>query len=388
MTGKAVMAYWSRAEEMKNDAAIQFSIEAAANATYSPMQKKLLDYASKGPEKLRSLATSSVSDPRVISLPGTQEFLEPLLEQLNRGAADKDRRKVLVSPLIRLFSRAAWNVPKTEEQQRSLFHLLRPKLDDAGSETNWYLADQLGSVLAENPDLHTPYLLKNVPSKYSGPLEEMYWLRSVPWMLTRDTPVPEVGASGGADAPLRKRAEDLYVRQLTASDERLRKAALAMASDEVIRRNDRIAKVLRESKPEYFEEPAEDVKTMNPEWRRNYEYFRNYVVPELNHANREDEQACLSCHGVKGRVPSMELAPADRVGYLNAKAVWSNYQTLLERVDGADVEKSKLLRKPLNIQTGTEDGHQGGRRYAPGDRGYEILRQWVMDAARLKRGEK
>ena len=50
-----------------------------------------------------------------------------------------------------------------------------------------------------------------------------------------------------------------------------------------------------------------------------------------------------------------------------------------------DVEASKLLRKPLNIQTGQEDGHQGGRRYNPMDRGYEVLKRWVMDAAALKR---
>jgi hypothetical protein len=57
---------------------------------------------------------------------------------------------------------------------------------------------------------------------------------------------------------------------------------------------------------------------------------------------------------------------------------------LLERIDRRNVESSKLLRKPLNIQTGQEDGHQGGMRYKPDDRGYEILKRWVLDAARLQ----
>jgi len=29
-------------------------------------------------------------------------------------------------------------------------------------------------------------------------------------------------------------------------------------------------------------------------------------------------------------------------------------------VNESEVENSKLLRKPLNVQTGKEDGHQGG----------------------------
>jgi hypothetical protein len=72
---------------------------------------------------------------------------------------------------------------------------------------------------------------------------------------------------------------------------------------------------------------------------------------------------------------------------MSAKAVYNNYQALLERVNEHDVEQSKLLRKPLNVQSGKEDGHQGGRRYNPNDRGYEIIRRWVLDAARLKKAE-
>jgi hypothetical protein len=81
----------------------------------------------------------------------------------------------------------------------------------------------------------------------------------------------------------------------------------------------------------------------------------------------------------------MQLMPADNNGYLSPKATYANYVTLLERVNESNVEQSKILRKPLNVQSGEEDGHQGGRRYNPGDRAYEILRRWVLDAAALKR---
>lgn len=80
----------------------------------------------------------------------------------------------------------------------------------------------------------------------------------------------------------------------------------------------------------------------------------------------------------------MELAGADNAGFMNKQALWKNYRILLERVNETSVETSKLLRKPLNVQSGKEDGHQGGVRFNPNDRGYEILRRWVLDAAKRK----
>ena len=138
----------------------------------------------------------------------------------------------------------------------------------------------------------------------------------------------------------------------------------------------------------YVEGDVPEVSAMSAEWRANFDYFRNWVAPELSKTNREDELACFGCHGVAGRVPSMGLMPPDGNGYLSAKATYSDYVTLLERVNEHDVEQSKLLRKPLNVQSGKEDGHQGGRRFNPGDRGYEILRRWVLDAAALKGANK
>ena len=93
----------------------------------------------------------------------------------------------------------------------------------------------------------------------------------------------------------------------------------------------------------------------------------------------------MSCHGVAGRVPSLELAAADDRGYVKAADLYSNYRKLVERVNEANVEQSKLLRKPLNVQTGQEDGHQGGKRFNPTDRPYQILRRWALDVAVLKK---
>lgn len=402
--GKAILPFWKQAEDSNDANGLKLAIEASANVTYEPLQKKVLDYSSNGPENLRTLASTSLADPRVISLPATQEFLEPLAAQIQRGVQEEERRTELVGPLVKLFSRARWDIPKTEEQQRIFYNLLVPSFppDRGKLEENrrdllqmekdppdWYLARSIGQIIHTNPDLQNPALLAKFPTTFVTPMDEMLWLPSVRWLLTYNTPIPEVRPEPMKDdpvKPLRDRALDLYLKQLEDEkvDRRLRNAALALAADRRVHTNPRIRPVLAKVRPAYVEDDPEEVVKMNPAWRANYEYFKNWVSPELTKANREDEFSCLGCHGVAGRVPSMELSPADTGGYLDAKATYHNYVALLDRVNESDVETSKFLRKPLNVQSGKEDGHQGGRRYNPGDRGYEIIRRWVLDAAALK----
>jgi hypothetical protein len=409
MVGKALLPYWQSAEDNKDEAGIRLAIEASANATWEPLQKKVLAYSSSGPENLRTLAATSLSDPRIISLPGTQEFLEPLAAQIQRGAQEPERRAELVGSLIKLFSRARWDMPKTEEQQRIFYSLLVPsfapergKLEENTRELlqmekdppDWYLARSIGQVIHVNPDLQTRALLARFPQTFATPMDEMLWLPSIKWLLTHETPIPEVHGKKDAApdqiAELRDRAVSLYLRELTEekTDRRLRTAALSLAADTHVNTHPRIRPVLQKVKPEYVEADVPEVAAMSNAWKENFEYFRKWVAPEFTKSNREDEFACLGCHGVAGRVPSMPLMPADANGYLSAKAVYGNYVTLLERVNENDVEQSKILRKPLNVQSGKEDGHQGGRRFNPGDRGYEILRRWVLDAAVLKQARK
>jgi hypothetical protein len=404
MIGKALDIYWKRAEQSKDQTQLRLMVEAAANVAHKPIQDKLLEYSTNGPENLRTLASTSIADPRVVTLPGTQEFLEPLVEQVQRGAVEPERRQELVSPLLRLFTRARWNLPKTEEQQRIFYSLLLPKFapERANLEENkriplqmekdsadWYLARSLGPVVHSNSDLHTDALLAQMPEEFKTPMDEMFWLPSIKWLLTYGTPVPDVnGSAATADRyqPYRDRAVKLYLKQLSATDPRLRNTATALAADVTVRKRPEIAAALKTARPEFIEDDVAEVKALSPAWRKNFAYFREWVVPELLRPNREDEMACLSCHGVAGRVPSMEMTPANNAGFMNAKSVHANYRILLERVNENDVEASKLLRKPLNVQSGKEDGHQGGRRYNPNDRSYEILRRWVLDAASLKRG--
>jgi len=216
--------------------------------------------------------------------------------------------------------------------------------------------------------------------------------------------VPDVGQSTAADttSELHRFALELIVRNLEPSaDRRARTVAVSMLhqpalyrAPEVIAAASRIdAGRFGRLFPEAFErdlaeaierdevEPKLELTQLR---RRNFAYFRDFVVPELGRENRADGDSCFSCHG-GGKVPSMSLeAPDRRSRYLSPKDTWTNYRTLLARIDKADPTASKVLRKPLNIQTGKEDGHQGGLRYKPGDRGYEILRRWVLDAAQLQ----
>lgn len=401
--GKAVYAYWQQAESSKDEVRLKLSLEAAANIVYDPLQKKLLDYASNGPEGLRTLASTSIADPRLISLPGTQEFLEPLMEQFHRGANEPERRAELVGPLVKLFQRARWNLPKTEEQQKIFYKILLPtwapergKLPEntkaleqmEKAPTDWYVAEQIAAIIHNNPDLQTPMLLTYYPNQWTTPMQERLWVQGAKWLLRFGQEVPEVNMpqSMPADvAPIREKAVDLVIKAVEGgSDRRVRSAAVDLAADPIVRKHPKLAPVLAKAAPRYFEAEPAEVAKLSPEWKKNWEYFRDWVAPEMTKPNREDQQSCLGCHGVAGRVPSMELKPADNLGYVKMSDLAENYRILLDRIDESKVEGSKILRKPLNVQSGKEDGHQGGRRFNPNDQAYKILEVWVRDAARLK----
>jgi hypothetical protein len=403
MMGKAVLAFWNRSEQQKDPMRLKLAIEASANIIHDPLQKKLLDYASTGPENLRTLASTSLADPRLISLPGTQEFVEPLLEQFHRGANEPERRAELVGPIVKLFQRARWNLPKTEEQQRIFYKLMLPtwpaergKLEENTRQllqmekdpVDWYVSQQIASIIHNNPDLQTPMLLAYYPKSFDTPMQERLWVPAVKWMLRFGQEVPAIGAEQQLPkefATVRDQSIDLFLKALeNKSDGRTRRAALSLAGDPIVRRHPKIAPVLSKASPQYFEKEPEDITRLSPDWQKNWAYFRDWVAPEMTKPNREDQMSCLGCHGVAGRVPSMELANADDLGYVKMQGLVSNYRALLERINENTVDQSKILRKPLNVQSGKEDGHQGGRRFNPNDQAYKILEVWVRDAARLK----
>ena len=123
------------------------------------------------------------------------------------------------------------------------------------------------------------------------------------------------------------------------------------------------------------------------EWISDIIHFRDYVFTEMTRIDSRDNRACISCHGVPGRVPTLYLEAPDAAGYIPPEALLSNYRRMQQRVDLHDVEQSKFLRKPLNIQSGDEDGHQGGVRYEADDPGYGVIREWVLKQADLQRGD-
>jgi hypothetical protein len=130
-----------------------------------------------------------------------------------------------------------------------------------------------------------------------------------------------------------------------------------------------------------------DIRPLEPtkEWIGDILHFRDYAFAEMTKINETDNRACISCHGVPGRVPTLYLAPPDAAGYIAPDDLLANYRRMQQRVDLADVEKSKFLLKPLNIQTGEDDGHQGGVRYERNDPGYQIIRDWVLGQEKLQK---
>ena len=116
-------------------------------------------------------------------------------------------------------------------------------------------------------------------------------------------------------------------------------------------------------------------------------HFRDYVFAEMTRIQAKDSKACISCHGVPGRVPTLYLEPPDAAGYIPPDKLLENYRKMQQRVNLRELERSKFLRKPLNIQTGEEDGHQGGQRFEAEDIGYQVIRRWVLKQAELQRSE-
>jgi hypothetical protein len=444
MMGKATLRLWNRTGE-SDISQLRLVMEGAANVAYQPLQDRIIDYSTHGPEELRTLAAAAVSDPSAVTLPAVQEKVEPLVEQIHRGALDYDRRQTLAAPVLRLFSRARWAVPKTTEQRELLYRLLIPKhskepsaaelkkiIDAAEAavrpmglpDADWYIADRMGAMLASNNDLHTDVLLRFIPGATKNPLTGHFWLPSVAWVTSYGDGIPEVDSPGQQNgqpsspeiAAARARAIELYIRILRPDTPVMsRNIAFRMANITAIRQNPAVQEALRKlleterseaarnalrssDQQTWMADLQEAVKKeplatglkdaqgqpqLTPRFIASFRYFSDYVAPELNRNQRMDEMSCMKCHAVAGRVPSMELAGPDGNGYWSAPKMLKNYLILQQRVNVADIETSKLLRKPLNVQTGKEDGHQGGRRYLPAERGYQIIRRWVLDQPRV-----
>ena len=423
------------------------TLEGAANIPHEMLQNKLVDYALNGPEQLRRLAASSISDPRLVRLPAVAEQLEPMHRQLLRGAAEPPRRKDLSDPILKMFGSVSWILPESSQQRKEILSYLIPVLSSWRSEQDlndltdavakqeaeqetaaaWYLAQGMGTVIQSNPDLHFEEMAESFPETLDNDAIANFWIRNVPWILTLDRALPEVKVDPNAVPPadpyeaLRTRAVQSFLFQLEpdAFSEN-RQIAVDLANKTELRRNPEILtaleklltfekdekvleginKVLSQQRGEFesqlaeavasgpnFQFPAEEDGTakLPDDFVADITYFRDYVVPEMTKVLRGDERSCMICHGEPGRVPSMELHAPDRVGFLPVDQLLANYHALQQRVNLKDVERSKLLRKPLNVQTGEEDGHQGGRRYQPSDPGYQIIRKWVLNQVELQK---
>ena len=441
--GLAAMTYFGSLESQPKDEqdilSLQVALEGSANVSFSDLQQKLIHYSLHGPETLRPIASSSVSDPRSAQLVAVAERIEPLIRQLNRGALEPPRRPQLSEPILKMFAQVHWVIPDTHEQQHEVFGYLQPDFpeylspdtikaipdaDRRGSaerdaDAYWYLARGIGDAIGRNPDLHHDVMLEFFPEQFQHPQLARFWLPSVEWILLHRTKLPEVqpGKLPPIDPleTIRTRALRLFLDQLVEqADPETRKFAVKMAQRTALRRNPEVltaletmltfeqrkdvikdaSNVLKQNRNHFVKELQAAVQKETPsritlkdgalpaEFIDDFAYFRDYVTPEMNRVLRGDQRSCFACHGVKGRVPPLELNRPDDAGYLPVEQLLDNYRKLQARVNLTSVDNSKLLRKPLNVQTGQEDGHQGGRRYQPNDPGYRILTNWAMNQKR------
>lgn len=359
---------------------------------------------------------ASLSDP-VIKLFGTVNWVIP---------ADKEQQRHFFDLIVPKFDQYYSPQQLAAEADPSKKAAMEREMDAA-----WYLADKLGEAVANNPDLHHEMMVQRyVPAEFKNPLERHFWVRSVPWILEFKHALPQLDtspAAAGTGKPAQIQADPVLVikdRILQVYLDALkpdalpqtRAVAVRISNQTAVRRNPEVllalTELLKVEKDQQLAKIAENVvKTgserfipdlvaalqgekragkwltadgkVEPMFLQDITYFRDYIIPELARAKRTDQASCMGCHGVPGRVPSFILKPVDQFGYLSAGDLLANYREVQSRVNLKDVENSKLLRKPLNVQDGKEDGHQGGRRYLPQDEGYLILKRWAENQPRL-----
>jgi len=361
---------------------------------------------------------ASLSDP-VIKLFGTVNWVIPADKEQQRHFFD------LVIPKLDKYYTPAQIAAETDAGKKAEM--------EREMTAGWYLADKLGEAVANNPDLHHEMVFQRyIPEAFTNPLERHFWIRSVPWILEFKHALPEVAAPSAPSAtapakPVQVKADPVLIikdRVLQVYLDALkpealpqtRAAAVRISNQTAVRRNPEVLLALGElikfEKDEQLTKVAENVvktgtarfvpdlvaalKAENrpgkfitadgqpdPKLLEDVTYFRDYIVPELARAKRTDQASCLGCHAVAGRVPSFILKPVDQFGYLSVADLLANYRETQSKINLKDIEASKLLRKPLNIQDGKEDGHQGGRRYLPQDEGYLMLRRWAENQVKL-----
>ena len=204
-----------------------------------------------------------------------------------------------------------------------------------------------------------------------------------------------------ADKPEEARELAVQLANKTAlrRNPEVRKALAAYVEQEPIPRlRDRIQNILNSDDKVYGEQlrkliteqgppQGSDARRLEPtsEFIDDVLHFRDYVFAEMNKIDEADAKACISCHGVPGRVPTLYLEAPDAAGYIPPDKLLDNYRKMQQRVNLRELERSKLLQKPLNIQTGEQDGHQGGQRFEANDPGYQVIREWVLKQAELQR---
>jgi hypothetical protein len=404
--GRAVLASLARSGEDRRR--VRLALEAAANVGHAPLQKEVLRRLLTGPIENADVAARALTDPRSVTLIATPEGLQPLLIRLATFARDDQRPAV--DAMANLLRRVQLEMPKDAAAQHEVLRLLIP------TAASPRLTEALATVMAENPDLRVRPVFDFVPTGPVDGEQSYFWLKSLPWLLSFP---PGADASDETVSRAKEQLIRLYISQLAPEAmrrNRLLAAQLANAQA-MVRGNPEaraplVAARERETDGEIRDQIANTFKTERGEVVRrlrqllqaapghglptsadggpsdalveDFTFFHDRVSAELGRRNRADDRACLSCHGIPGRVPTLTLQPPDANGYLSIEAVFGNYRKLQERVDLADVERSRLLRKPLNVQTGQEDGHQGGKRYEATDPGYQVLRQWALAQPRLR----
>ena len=125
VVGRSILATYHLGEDGSGVPWDQLSLEAAANTSYPPLQKEMLNLLMTGDLDLVAAASRALSNPRTLSLPASVETLKPFLAKL--GAFLERDRQEDAQALTNFLARIQWNFDGVDERgEKKFYRLLVP----------------------------------------------------------------------------------------------------------------------------------------------------------------------------------------------------------------------------------------------------------------------
>ena len=203
--GKIVLSTYEREPDDAQVPWRKIALQGAANVSYEPLEKRLLDLLTTGDIEMVAVAARALVNPRSLSLPADLKTLRQLLAKVNRFL-DAGRAED-AEALTNFLARVKWDFERVSEREELEFYRMlisggpaqapvpsaalgrllgKPAPADAAPASEGADPDAakqaraglMGRILGENPTLHRKVVFELVNA------DERFWLPSTEWMVS------------------------------------------------------------------------------------------------------------------------------------------------------------------------------------------------------------